>query len=580
MSSQNAFPGSNTGRPVARPANPERPRQPSWVHPQAQAAQASQANGWQQQPAPSAHQGSFTQQGYSTPTPHQQTDYGQWSELQTGGLAARPDAAGHTDPYAPQFEPYVPTRQGYGNQQAAPGYGTQQSPEWPGRSADPRGFDASAAMAQAHAGPQAMQQFAHGGASFDRPYQEPDLGHGDWHSQPELGGFGQDPYSQVQGGAELGFAQPEGGELDPAYAEEDVEYEDDYAPRGRRPLKIAAALIGAILIGGGMAYGYKKMAPGGSQGEPPVIKSEASPSKTKPADAGGKQFPYSDTKIMGRLGDGTSPAAADEAHAAANSDSRSGDAASAPGDSSSASTDEGGARKVATLVVGRDGTIQSPPAEPVSDSPPTASPGVPGTSLVDVFGAEKGQGHAGAPPGAGDDHEAAPARPAAQPVTADDTPATSRKVTPVKIAKVNSASAKPAATSTTGSIEERDDAAAPPVAKKPKRVARAETTATDANTDPAPVTSSGGGSGFVAVLASVPQSATSRMDALKRFADMQQKYGTALAGKTPDVAEANLGAKGSYHRLIVGPPGSREQASAVCVHLKAEGYNGCWVTSY
>ena len=581
MSSQNAFPGPNTGRPVARPANPERPRQPSWVHPQAQAAQAPQANGWQQQSAP-AQQGSFTQQGYSTPTPHQQTDYGQWSELQTGGLAARPDAAGHADPYAPQFEPYVPTRQGYGNQQAAPGYGTQQSPQWPGRERRPTRLRCfGALMAQAHAGPQAMQQFAHGGASFDRPYQEPDLGHGDWHSQPELGGFGQDPYSQAQGGAELGFAQPEGGELDPAYAEEDVEYEDDYAPRGRRPLKIAAALIGAILIGGGMAYGYKKMAPGGSQGEPPVIKSEASPSKTKPADAGGKQFPYSDTKIMGRLGDGTSPAAADEAHAAASSDSPSGDAASAPGDSSSASTDDGGARKVATLVVGRDGSIQSPPAEPVSDSPPTASPAFPARRSSMSSAPKKGRGTQAPSAGrSGNDHEAAPARPAAQPVTADDTPATSRKVTPVKIAKVNSASAKPAATSTTGSIEERDDAAAPPAAKKPKRVARAETTATDANPDPAPVTSSGGGSGFVAVLASVPQSATSRMDALKRFADMQQKYGTALAGKTPDVAEANLGAKGSYHRLIVGPPGSREQASAVCVQLKAEGYNGCWVTSY
>ena len=62
--------------------------------------------------------------------------------------------------------------------------------------------------------------------------------------------------------------------------------------------------------------------------------------------------------------------------------------------------------------------------------------------------------------------------------------------------------------------------------------------------EPAPITASGGGAGFVAVLASVPQSATSRIDALKRFADMQQKYGTALAGKTPDVAEANLGSKG------------------------------------
>ncbi len=102
----------------------------------------------------------------------------------------------------------------------------------------------------------------------------------------------------------------------------------------------------------------------------------------------------------------------------------------------------------------------------------------------------------------------------------------------------------------------------------------------DAETDSAPVTSSGGTGGFVAVLASVPRSASSRMDALKRFADMQQKYGSALAGKTPDVADANLGAKGNYHRLIVGPPGSREQASTVCSQLKSQGYNDCWVTSY
>ena len=333
MSSQNAFPGPNTGRPVARPTNPERPRQPSWVHPQAQAAQPpQQANGWQQQPA-QPQQGGFAQQGYGAPTPNAQADYGHWGELQTGGHAPG-GAAGHADPYAPQFEPYVPTRPAYGHQQPAPAYGAQQSPQWSQRGADPRsdprGFDAGAPIAPGHAGPQAMQQFAHGAGSFERPYQEPDLGHGDWPPQQEIGGFGQDPYSQ-QGGAELGFAQPENGELDPAYGEEDADYEDDYAPRGRRPLMIAAALIGAVLIGGGMAYGYKKLAvSGGSQGEPPVIKSEAAPSKTKPADAGGKQFPYSDTKIMGRLGDGTSPAAAAEAPASASAaaDAPSADSAS------------------------------------------------------------------------------------------------------------------------------------------------------------------------------------------------------------------------------------------------------------
>jgi cell division septation protein DedD len=70
------------------------------------------------------------------------------------------------------------------------------------------------------------------------------------------------------------------------------------------------------------------------------------------------------------------------------------------------------------------------------------------------------------------------------------------------------------------------------------------------------------------------------MTALKQFADMQQKYGSVLAGKTPDVAEANLGTKGNYHRLVVGPPGSRDQASTVCSQLKAQGFNDCWVTSY
>jgi hypothetical protein len=84
----------------------------------------------------------------------------------------------------------------------------------------------------------------------------------------------------------------------------------------------------------------------------------------------------------------------------------------------------------------------------------------------------------------------------------------------------------------------------------------------------------------VAVLASVPRSSSSRIDALKRFADMQQKYGGVLTGKTPDVAEANLGTKGSYHRLVVGPPGSREQAGTLCSQLKSQGYSDCWVAAY
>ncbi len=310
--------------------------------------------------------------------------YGQWSELQPAH-GGQPGPAGHADPYAPQFEPYVPPA--YSHQQAAPAYGAQPAPQWPGRGADPRGFDVGGYAAPSHA-PQAMPQPAHGAAAFGgQQYHESELSSADWAGQP--GGFGHEPYQQGHG-AELGFAQPEGGELDAAYGEEDVEYEDEEPPRGRRPMMIAAALVGAILVGGGVAYGYKKFASLDPQGDPPIIKSEAFPSKIKPADAGGKQFPYSDSKIMGRLGDGTSSAPDSNSAASPAPDTSSG-ASAAP------STDDGGTRKVATLVVGRDGTIQPPPVAPASD-PPSSQVGVPGTSLVDVFG---GQGASRSAFGAG-----------------------------------------------------------------------------------------------------------------------------------------------------------------------------------
>jgi cell division septation protein DedD len=82
------------------------------------------------------------------------------------------------------------------------------------------------------------------------------------------------------------------------------------------------------------------------------------------------------------------------------------------------------------------------------------------------------------------------------------------------------------------------------------------------------------------VLASVPVSSKSRLAVLQRFADMQQKYSGVLQNKTPDIREANLGERGKYHRLLVGPPGSRSQASALCGELKSAGHKDCWVTAY
>ena len=59
-----------------------------------------------------------------------------------------------------------------------------------------------------------------------------------------------------------------------------------------------------------------------------------------------------------------------------------------------------------------------------------------------------------------------------------------------------------------------------------------------------------------------------------------EKAAVPVAAQTPDVRETTLAGKGAYHRLLVGPPGSRSQASELCTQLKASGYKDCWVTAY
>ena len=73
-----------------------------------------------------------------------------------------------------------------------------------------------------------------------------------------------------------------------------------------------------------------------------------------------------------------------------------------------------------------------------------------------------------------------------------------------------------------------------------------------------------------------------QMDALKTIADLQQRFPTQLANKIVTVQEADLTAqgKGVVHRVIVGPPGSRELANELCGQIKTAGHKDCWLTGY
>lgn len=438
------------------------------------------------------------------------------------------------------------------------------------RGADPRGYDMGGYMAAAAPDP-------------GRRIPSPELSHAEWglqtdpyqghaaQQEPQFDMYGQPRYpssgqSAANASAMSGALAQAGnggydllpprddasrpGQLaptyqqDPNFQQDEAEYEIEEPKAGRRWGLIAAALVGAIALGGGATYGYKTLY-GATTGKPsaaPVVKNDGVPAKVKPAEPGGKQFAHTDSKIMGRLNDNSGTAAASAA-------------------ATSSDTDAAGSRKVQTMVVRPDGSIlpAAAPAEPPRQQA-AAAVSVPGMTIVDGFGGRPPAAALAAPAAAAPPVAPAAARPVVvtPPAAAVAAPPAAAKQ-PVVVAKAPA----PAA----ADVEVQPEPKKVAVPKKPVIAAPAPATAT-------------GGNGFVAVLASVPASQKSSMDALKQFADMQQKFGTTLANKTPEVREANLGEKGTYHRLLVGPPGSREQAGQLCSELKAAGYGSCWVTAY
>ena len=71
----------------------------------------------------------------------------------------------------------------------------------------------------------------------------------------------------------------------------------------------------------------------------------------------------------------------------------------------------------------------------------------------------------------------------------------------------------------------------------------------------------------------------SQTDALATFADIQQKYPRLLDGYRPIIKRADLGDKGVWYRLNVGPVESKKVASALCSQLKSAGMRSCLVRS-
>lgn len=460
----------------------------------------------------------YPQQQAMPPDPFAGTQYAAQAGVQQSRQPQPVYAPPQHDPFAQM--PQAPAPQAYGNQQQWPAAAPVQ---------DAGAYDLSAYGAAG--GP---------ADGFDMALHAPQHRGGQW--------AGHDPYAAEPSFDPALYAAPQqhGGTVEQTYAEEDIYEVEPPRSRGR---KFAMVLLGAVIAGGGLTYAYSALLGTPGDGTPPVVKGAEGPFKVKPSDPGGKQFAHADSKIMGRLGEGgESPAASD--------------------------TDVSGTRRVPVLTVGRDGSIQPPAGEAAAPQGTTIS--VPGMVIGGLGGPKP--------------RDTAEARPAAEPPASPPAKITTASADADPVVVSPPSAMQQAEAAVIGSREKKtsatdvpsfDTADVPAAQSEPaKKAPAAKKAVVAAVAAPAAAGPAATGAGWVTVLASVPASDKSRMDALKQFADMQQKYGALLQNKTPDIQEANLGEKGTYHRLMVGPPGSREAASELCTQLKAQGYPSCWVTAY
>ena len=324
------------------------------------------------------------------------------------------------------------------------------------------------------------------------------------------------------------------------YPDQDYDQDQDYVPvqkpRSRKGAIAIAAVIGAVVLGGGGAY----LASGSAAitgGEPPLIKANNEPTKVQPQNPGGVEIPNQNkqiyeranqsgaTKVVNREEQPVDVQQTVRMNGNAVADATGG---TVPGVSvkpqQTASLNLGEPRKVRTVTIRPDGTVagaEPPAAQPVA----TASAGA--MTL---------------PPQAQAAHPAPVA--SAQPRAAASTP--------VAAASTPASTPKPAPA-----------AATPASAPAPQQVASVQPAAPVA----AETTSTGG---FAVQLGL----ANSEAAAQTAFASYQRKY-PDLQGKPAMIRKAEVNGN-TIFRVRVGPL-PKEEASSLCSKLQGQG-GQCFVT--
>lgn len=438
-----------------------------------------------------------------------------------------------------------------------------------------------------------------------------DIFAGEAEAPPPPGGYDLDEVAQAmrEGDPQLG-----GHGVLPAHSEREQEAAEP-AAKSKRGLYAAAAVLGVVVLGGGV-FALTNMGGDEMSGPPPVITADGEGLKVYPdsqtsANDGQNKLIYdrvgsdngSDERLV--LQDETPVASLPPAPLSGNDD-----ADGAPGVSS-------GPRKVRTVVVRPDGTIISgdapgrnaPAAAP--DSAPAAPAGdtarIPGTgpeepaaasgqATTDANGVRQvstmpitsgtaegaqnqltstldaaGQAAAGAANQLSGDRSAQAGIPATANGSTDPTGPNVPRTKPGDIDTLAANATAPRQAEPVRSPQAPLDLTAQAPRTTPAPAAPAQPQQPAATQASAPATGTIPAGTYIVQVSSQ----RTQEQAQAAFGDLQRRYGSVLGGVSPVIERADLGDRGTFYRVRI-PTSSRDDAISLCERLKSAG-GDCFV---
>lgn len=347
------------------------------------------------------------------------------------------------------------------------------------------------------------------------------------------------------------MSNPDRGAYEPTYDDEDVDTfdatdEEEEESTGRSPVLIILGLLVLAGFGAVVWMAYNQGLKQGVRNEVPTLVAEDGPIKVQPDNPGGTTTAHTD-KLVYEGVNGTGTPKAEQLLPPTEQPRTLPPATTTPPVSTTTTTGLGTpARPTATTDTSTPATTTTQPSATTAVPPPLT-----GDQIASAQPPSRPATTTTTPPATTTPDETTSAA-TLPPVTSTQAPPTSATSTP-----------KPPAAATTTTTT-------PPVATttQPKPPAAVATISPiDAATVPAATARPPSAGAFVVQVGSYPNDGA----AAGAWQTIKGKNVALLSNYKPDVKPADLGGKGTWYRLRIGPFDTREAASELCGKLKAGG---------